>query len=270
VTATTLARTERRPSVMTAFWVFVGYTAIVLGIMWQSGVPYRDFFATADNAFRAPVLALAAGSVFLAIVVAVCQWDGIWRDPGKLGMSWPLWLALAVMVVGTVLRFFGVDWSAIPSKLVLAVLCTGILVGFAEEMLFRGIVLRSLRNGVRPEGVAVILMSVWFGLFHLPNMLIGGGVETLGQVVLATLSGVVLYLARRGSGLIVVGMVLHGAYDMSTFFIQQASAKNAATDLAFWCFVLTLLLGFVALIVVFRRDRKVTMTTTGPAPIPIA
>ena len=40
-------------------------------------------------------------------------------------------------------------------------------------------------------------------------------VNTLGQVGLAATSGAILYLFRRGTGLLVAGMVAHGVWDMS-------------------------------------------------------
>ena len=45
------------------------------------------------------------------------------------------------------------------------------LVGFCEEVLFRGILLRSLSNGTRAEAWCVLWSSVIFGLFHLSNVI---------------------------------------------------------------------------------------------------
>lgn len=92
------------------------------------------------------------------------------------------------------------------------------LVGFTEETLFRGIILRSLRTNGRPEAWAVLITTVWFGLFHLLSLL--GGldiVSTLTQCFLAAASGVVYYLFRRTWGLLVPAMLAHGLWDTSLF-----------------------------------------------------
>ncbi|HEX3224001.1 MAG TPA: CPBP family intramembrane glutamic endopeptidase [Nocardioides sp.] len=57
----------------------------------------------------------------------------------------------------------------------LAIVAAGVLVGFAEEMVFRGIFLRAMRAGARPEGQAALWTAVAFGLFHLPNVFLGTG-----------------------------------------------------------------------------------------------
>ncbi|WP_395692454.1 type II CAAX prenyl endopeptidase Rce1 family protein [Nocardioides sp.] len=52
-----------------------------------------------------------------------------------------------------------------------------------------------------------------FGLMHLPNWVFGGGPAAVGQVGLAFLSGTTFYLLRRGTGTLLLAMVLHGFWD---------------------------------------------------------
>ena len=84
--------------------------------------------------------------------------------------------------------------------LLLAVVVSGVLVGFAEETLFRGFVLRALREGGRAESSAALWTAVCFGLFHLPNVLMGTGAVGVIQVFIAALSDSVLYVFRRHTG----------------------------------------------------------------------
>ena len=53
--------------------------------------------------------------------------------------------------------------------------------GLAEELVFRGIVLRCLRTGNRPESTVALWTALAFGLFHLPNVFMGTGAAGLSQ-----------------------------------------------------------------------------------------
>jgi membrane protease YdiL (CAAX protease family) len=109
-----------------------------------------------------------------------------------------------IVVLGIVIRTTGVEWDRLPNDLILAIVLAGILVGYAEEILFRGIVLRSLRTEGRSEAHAAIFTTIGFGLMHLLN--IAGGapvIGTFGQVALAAISGFAFYLIRRGTTLII-------------------------------------------------------------------
>ena len=106
-----------------------------------------------------------------------------------------------------VVRLVGLDWADVP----------GVLVGLAEELVFRGIVLRCLRTGNRPESSAALWTALGFGLFHLPNIFMGTGLSGLSQIVLAAISGYALYLFRRWQGALWMAMVAHGTWDISAF-----------------------------------------------------
>lgn len=251
-----------KPSIGVAIGVVVAYMVLVNSIQATAGVPYTDWFATAGNAWRTGVIPLLAGSVLLLAFLAWSRWDMLWRDPARLPMSKLLWAPVVLMVLAIIVRLFGIEWAVIPGKLLLAVALTSVLVGFAEEMLFRGIFLRGLRTNQRPEGVAALWTSIAFGLFHLPNVFLGTGVRGLSQVLLAALAGTTLYLIRRGSGTIVPAMVAHGLWDFSTFLDGQFGRGT----LHLISLPSTLIVGAVALfalISVYRQDRALTMTPTG-------
>jgi hypothetical protein len=81
----------------------------------------------------------------------------------------------------------------------------------------QGIFLRAMWEGARPGGQAALWTSITFGLFYLSDAFMGAGAAVILQVVLAAGDGVVLYVFRRAYGLIVVAMVAHGLWDISTF-----------------------------------------------------
>jgi membrane protease YdiL (CAAX protease family) len=96
-----------------------------------------------------------------------------------------------------------------------------VLVGTTEEVTFRGILLVGGRDVFESERAAVLFSSALFGLFHLPNILIGAGTsETLRQVVSTAVIGTAIYALRRSTGTLVACIALHAVYD---FFLIQGN-----------------------------------------------
>jgi uncharacterized protein len=87
-------------------------------------------------------------------------------------MSGALWVPVAIFGAAIIGHFAVVDWAKVDGTLLLAVVCAAVLVGFAEETLFRGIILRSLRTTLRPEAWVMLVSSLWFGFFHLTNLVV--------------------------------------------------------------------------------------------------
>jgi len=238
------------------------YIIAVFGLQLASGIPYAEWTSTASNTLRAAVLPLAVGSVLLIAFLAYARWDMIWRDPERLKTTTAMKIAMGLFVLLVVIRLVGVDYASAGFTLLLVVLLSGILVGFAEEALFRGIFLRSMRTGGRTEAHAALWTAIAFGLFHLPNLIVGAGIAQLAQVVLAAISGVTLYLFRRTRGLILVAMIAHGIWDVSTFLSGSHGAQWAGL-LSFAIFPIGVIAAVVALVSVWRTDRHTVVTPAG-------
>ncbi len=179
--------THRRiePSVGVAVAVVLAYMVVVNAIQVTAGIDYQDWFDTAHNAVRTAVIPLAVANVLLLGFVAWARWDIFWRDPERLPMSGLAKAILALFGLTVLARLAWLDWADVPGDLLLALLATGVLVGLAEELVFRGVVLRCLRTGNRPESWAALWTALGFGLFHLPNVFMGTGLAGLSQIVLA-------------------------------------------------------------------------------------
>ena len=260
------ARRRIEPSLVVALVVVLAYMVVVTGLQVTSGIDYQDWFDTAGNAVRTAVLPLAVANVLLLAFVAWARWDIFWRDPERLPMSWLARAIVVTFVVTVLVRLLGLDWADVPGDLLLAVLATGVLVGLAEELVFRGVVLRCLRTDRRPESSAALWTAVGFGLFHLPNVFMGTGLPGLGQVVLAAVTGYALYVFRRWQGALWVAMVAHGTWDISTFLSGSYSGA-AATGVAFAVNAVLVVLCVVALVRSLRLDRGFTVTPAGVLPL---
>ncbi len=95
------------------------------------------------------------------------------------------------------------------------------MVGTTEELTFRGI-LQAGGRWLSDERTAWLVSSALFGLFHLPNAVLGqslGG--SIRQMIGTAVIGSAFSCLRRVSGSLVPCIVLHAAYD---WVLIQANA----------------------------------------------
>lgn len=245
------------PGVPVALGVFLAYVVVVIGLEYTSGISYLDWFASAANAYRAMVLPFAVGSVLVVAFTLWSRWDFVWRDRERMAMHWLLWLPVAAVVITFLLRLLGLDWSAIPLDLIAAAIIGAALVGFTEETLFRGVILRALRTHNRSEGVVIVVSTLWFGAFHMVNVFLGVSFgAALLQSVFAACLGAILYFLRRGSGWLVAGMAAHALWDLPNFLHMPDSEANGLFAIAGLLSFLVYGMGAIALLVSWLRDRQ--------------
>jgi membrane protease YdiL (CAAX protease family) len=190
-----------------------GYS-LVLAVGWW--VTDAEASATTlAELFRTLAFELLAATVFLVGFVQWLDWDAVWRDPRKLGMTKLYWWVAALIAVAALFRLDGAFGSNFNSSELWWIAAFAALVGFNEELLFRGIWLRSMRVGCRCEGRAAIYTALAFGLFHVANIFIRVPGSGFGQVFYATVIGLGLYLWRRGTGSIFPAMFVHGLWDFA-------------------------------------------------------
>ncbi|MEJ6398525.1 CPBP family intramembrane glutamic endopeptidase [Yoonia sp. 208BN28-4] len=116
------------------------------------------------------------------------------------------------------------DWQSIWMACLVA-----ILVGFFEELLFRGVVLQALLTRMN-GGLAVIIAAIIFGLFHYVNWVSGQplGVTTM-QVLGAMAIGLLFGAFVLWTGSIWPSIFLHGLWDSSVSVSQTLQANVSPT-----------------------------------------
>ncbi len=108
------------------------------------------------------------------------------------------------------------------------ILFNTLLVGFSEELMFRGVLLRALRHAL-PVWPAVWLTSLAFGAIHSLNVFITGDLRAaLLQSTAAFLSGLIFIALRLRTGSLWPGIVVHGLWDFATFLLVANAAAGAA------------------------------------------
>ena len=158
------------------------------------------------------LLAEALFCVYVAGLVTALGW---WREIGMNGprnwrglAAYAPWLLLPLLVVA------GRGVHPADTGRVLGYGAFVLMVGFAEEVLLRGVVLRVLQPGGLMR--AVLLSSFFFGAAHLMNLFAGHEFQpTLVQVIYATFLGIGMAGSRLYAGTIVPAILLHALIDFA-------------------------------------------------------
>lgn len=99
------------------------------------------------------------------------------------------------------------------------------LVGYVEEILFRGFLFKALipKNGIN---TAVIISSVTFGMGHIVNLLTGqGNSETIVQIIFAVSLGFLFTMVFYKSGSLLPCIAAHSLIDVfSKFSVDSPTA----------------------------------------------
>ena len=140
---------------------------------------------------------------------------------GLLVGMYPLFF-IGYTVCGT-LAFSRPDTPLLPLPRILTFMLNMILVGVAEELVFRGVIAQTLLEhfGTSRAGVwkACLLSGVLFGAAHLTNILGSAPFGVLMQCVFAASLGTLFAAVYFRTGNLWVTVFLHGAMDISSMLI---------------------------------------------------
>ena len=263
-------RIQPRPSL--AWAIGVGYAILFLVLEKIMGVGYDEIGTTTDSIVKGIVVPLVVGSIVLVIVTT---WLGWWRpvlrelptDPARP----PRWL-LAVPILVFIAVLLGIDYGNLGNMGAAMILWLALgtaLVGFSEEITYRGLALVGFRRGYS-EVKVWLFTSLLFGLLHGVNLILGqGAVPTIRQFFFAFVLGSVFYAIRRISGTIVVVMVLHALWDFGSFshVAGKAGAVAAKLDIATaGAGLLQSLLVLIAVILVIVGAKKILRPKAAAQP----
>jgi membrane protease YdiL (CAAX protease family) len=205
---------------------WVGVVALWLAFAFLPAIVDSLTHARFDNYF--PDLARATGLlpgrvvefVLIVVVISLLRWWDVVLHERLRARAW-VWI---VVVVPLALSLGFVDRGNLADSgwaLVLGVLAISLLIGFSEELFFRGVILTAMRDRYGKEWLAALLTTVIFGLSHF-----SGGIPN----ILSTLvTGFLFYWMRRVSGGIVVPAIVHSLYDFA-IYSSYTGPSPADTD----------------------------------------
>jgi membrane protease YdiL (CAAX protease family) len=235
-----------KPTALVGVAIWLLYVAIVVIMQKTSGIPYTEFGDSTGNMWRGVIPSLLVGSLVIAALAAWMRWWGAaMRDQHRTRVGWTL-IAPGIFLLIALGNFAFTDWGNISAGYLLVALALGILVGFAEEIVCRGMLLVGLR-GTFHEVAVWALTCVLFGFMHGVNIFLGASAgPTAVQVIAAALQGSAFYILRRYYGTLLWAMALHGLWDMSIFVQTQSDGPvNLLTVLIWPTSILAAIGGFV-------------------------
>jgi uncharacterized protein len=254
----------RSPRIITLFLCAAGYL-VIMAAGWM--VNRYDYGTVANLFWQTPFLAAALLYTYALI--------GFYRVPvwraAKLRAPWSLWVVVLILVLNAVGAAYALAngfhgrWATIP-----AIFAATLIVGFAEEGMFRGFLITGLsrRIGI---GAALIVSSVTFGLLHAVNLLAHASLTAVAIQVIFTMFvgyGLGTVYIRTGGSLVVVA-VLHGLYDFLVFCASYADSRGGHT-LAVVSYVNFAAWVILAIFLFARKRRGLPELTGDAAPPPPA
>ncbi len=208
---------ETKPVLFAVLWIVI-YVVLM--------APLRGSYG--DGSLQMLLGLVAVSAVLLAVIrlLGIQKELGMtrWLQNGKK-LLWllPMW----VLSTGNLWGGVGLRYDGITT--VMAVL-SFLLVGVAEEIIFRGF----LFNGMRRTGsltVAVVVSAITFGMGHIVNLLTGHAtMETLVQVLFAVAWGFLFTFAYLKSGSLLPCIAIHGLIDVFSVFARD-------NEIAHWAYI---------------------------------
>ena len=194
-----------------------------------------------DDAVLDGLIRQTASEGFLALLVTMSFIAVNGRFFGeRIGFLRTIWVVPCLLVAVANFPFFalitGKAQILYPQYIWLLVLRCA-LVGFCEEVFFRGTVLSLLSGRLKGRGrllKAVVISSAVFALWHLFNLFGGGDVwATLLQVGYTFLIGCMLAILALKTKTVVFGAVIHGAFNVGGQIVTDLG-KGVFQDGVFW------------------------------------
>ena len=220
----------------------------------------------------AQVELLAEVTVALLVVAVIVflrarEWVGLraLRSVKDLRLYWipvvPLVPVLGAVVVG-------LSSMSLADVAVLAVLAC--LIGFVEEVAFRGLILRAFSS--RGAWRAATISALLFGLMHLQNLAFGADlVPTLLQVFYATAMGFGFAAVTLRTGSLWPLIVVHALIDFAGFVTSGGTAQADLTAMDVGVY-LVYIVTFTGYGIYLMRTRPAVSDSTcrdadGPSPV---
>lgn len=207
--------------------LFVAYTTLV-AVLWRiNHVRYDALVESRGSIVRGIVIPIGLGATLLAAATSLLGWwPAVLSEADRSGPGWALIVPL-LFAGAALIGLTSIDFRS-PRARLLPLLGAGtLLVGFAEELLCRGLLIVGPRDGGWTEVAVFLVSTALFALLHGMNMFFGQSARTtVVQIAVAFLAGTTLYITRMTTGSLVICMVLHALWDFGFLGTVATEGKS--------------------------------------------
>jgi membrane protease YdiL (CAAX protease family) len=241
------------------FYLAAGW---VVGLLDNDGYKDADLLSSVGAVFFQITAGLIVGSIILTIFTSWMGWNEEIFGRQPIYRSWWMWIAPVLVALPILGRVLDIDWGGPTVSVVLFTLATGLLIGYSEELLFRGVAVKMLRAGGHREFSVALVSSLLFGMSHGINLFSGQEFKVVGPTMVYTVAfGVLMYLTMRATGFIIFAMVLHALTDPTGFLasggVDKLPGEGGTSALADLVGLVTLVLVFVGIVLLLCIRGKV-------------
>ena len=196
---------EKKEILFAVLWIVV--YCVVLGTIRGNFGDESIYMLLALAAFAAGITAFVKVN-HLEEKYGLAGWP---KDMKKYLFFIPMW----ILATGNIWDGFSPSYPGI--SLAIAVISM-ILVGFVEEMIFRGFLFRAMLSKDK-KIVAIIVSAVTFGIGHIVNLFAGqASFETVMQIIFAISWGFILTMVCLRGGSIIPCIIAHSMIDVLSLF----------------------------------------------------
>lgn len=168
-----------------------------------------------DSPIMTAVLAVFTAGILIFVGVnklwgryGLCKWQGS-------AASYWFFIPLIILMTGDLWNGIKPEYEGM-GQIYAAV--SAAMVGFVEEMIFRGFLFRILLKK-DPAPVAISISAVTFGIGHIVNLFTGhGSLETVTQIFYAIAWGFIFTLVFYKSGSLIMCIIAHSLVDVFARF----------------------------------------------------
>lgn len=226
--------------------IFLKWPCIVLTVIFLSKSFARrenlDFAAIMGRGIEPRSYIELAGVLTTCIFIGIGCWAVLVLLSAKIDLDW----AYGYWNFAPPSAFAENSW--LPGWVFLQAIVVGLIAPVTEEIVFRGFVLRRLREK-HSVGGAIIFTSLIFGLVHLNQSFVG-----------SFLHGIVYALLAIRFASLYAPIFVHGAYNCVIFFVERAygfsliAEKSRIASFDYWLPELALMtLGMISLAWYWKR-----------------
>lgn len=174
----------------------------------------RGNFGDESPLMTAVLAVFAVGALVFVKINSLDKKYGLCKWKGKAGYYW-FFIPLFILMTGNLWGGLGMAYGG-TAQVFAAV--SMFLVGFVEEMIFRGFLFRILLKK-DPAPVAITISAVTFGIGHIINLFTGhASLETVIQIFFAIAWGFIFTFVFYKSGSLVICIIVHGLIDVFSKF----------------------------------------------------
>lgn len=177
-------------------------------------IPIRGNLGDESVFMTAALVLIAAGIITFVKLDHLEEKYGLCKWKGRAGDYW-FFIPMIILMTGNLWSGIAMVYGSIAQ---VCAVFSMLLIGFVEEMLFRGFLFRALLKK-DPAPVAITISAVTFGIGHIVNLFAGqANAETIIQVFFAIAWGYIFTFVFYKSGSLIVCMIVHGMVDALSMF----------------------------------------------------